>query len=155
MPGAGQVRAKASAAGRRAAKATTTSIRIEGLDELMAKIDALGGAQVVSHGVIATNLASPPYPYFLEYGTSRMPAYPAARPAFDEMQGEAVREIGRIGGELVEQALRHGGGWDQAEADAAVYAGALPIQSRWQELARYRTGDYRRSILVTVGGLAK
>lgn len=39
---------------------------------------------------VGTNIDSPPYPVFLEYGTSRMPAHPIARPAFEQNTAEAA-----------------------------------------------------------------
>lgn len=43
--------------------------------------------KILGHAVeviVGTNLTEPPYPLFLEYGTSRMAARPSARPAFDQ-----------------------------------------------------------------------
>jgi HK97 gp10 family phage protein len=42
---------------------------------------------------IGTDIVDPPYPFFLEYGTSRMPPHPSARPAFDKKKEEAAKEI--------------------------------------------------------------
>lgn len=42
---------------------------------------------------IGTDIDDPPYPYFLEFGTSRMSPHPSARPAFDAKKEEAAREI--------------------------------------------------------------
>lgn len=115
-----------------------------GLPELNRKLDALGA--LGKQGAIAyigTNLTDPPYPYFLEYGTSRMPAYPAARPAVDEKKSEASR----VASDIIGQMLTAG----RADPDVmrlAVAGGALEIANRWKELARYRTGTYRRSIHV-------
>lgn len=50
-----------------------------------------GSAKVV----VGTAIKNPPYPVFLEYGTSRMAARPSAQPAFDEKKDEAVREVTR------------------------------------------------------------
>jgi HK97 gp10 family phage protein len=44
---------------------------------------------------IGTSITDPPYPVFLEYGTSRMPAHPIARPAFDQSKQEATAEMTR------------------------------------------------------------
>ena len=42
---------------------------------------------------IGTDLDDPPYPFFLEFGTSRMPPHPSARPAFDKKKDAAAQEI--------------------------------------------------------------
>lgn len=42
---------------------------------------------------VGTDIVDPPYPYFLEFGTSKMPPHPSARPAFDETKDEVAREI--------------------------------------------------------------
>lgn len=42
---------------------------------------------------IGTDITDPPYPFFLEYGTSRMPPYSFLRPALDENKDKARREI--------------------------------------------------------------
>lgn len=51
-----------------------------------------------SHAVVAvgTSITAPPYPEFLEYGTSKMPPHPIARPALDQSKGEALREVTRV-----------------------------------------------------------
>jgi len=43
---------------------------------------------------IGTDIKEPPYPAYLEYGTSRMKARPSAGPAFDASAGSALKEIG-------------------------------------------------------------
>lgn len=47
--------------------------------------------QVTAPGeiTVGTDITDPPYPYFLEMGTSRMAARPSARPAFDMASGSA------------------------------------------------------------------
>lgn len=57
----------------------------------------LGRARVI----VGTNLVDPPYPVFLEEGTSKMSARPSAGPAFDAKKDEAVREIGEAFREIV------------------------------------------------------
>lgn len=42
---------------------------------------------------IGTDITEPPYPVFLEFGTSRMAARPSARPAWDAEIGNAVEEV--------------------------------------------------------------
>lgn len=51
--------------------------------------------------VIGTNIVDPPYPVFLEEGTSKMSARPSAGPAFEAKKDEAVREIGEAFREIV------------------------------------------------------
>lgn len=49
---------------------------------------------------VGTDIVDPPYPYFLEVGTSRMGAQPAALPAFDSRKDEAVVEVAAVLREL-------------------------------------------------------
>jgi HK97 gp10 family phage protein len=49
-------------------------------------------AQVVV--AIGTDIVDPPYPMFLEYGTSKMPAKPVGRTALEENKEAAQREFG-------------------------------------------------------------
>lgn len=44
--------------------------------------------------VVGTDIVDPPYPVYLELGTSRMSPKPTARPAFDEKRGEMAHEFG-------------------------------------------------------------
>ena len=44
--------------------------------------------------IIGTNITDPPYPKFLEEGTSRMAARPSAGPALEAKRAEAVEEAG-------------------------------------------------------------
>jgi hypothetical protein len=120
---------------------------IVGLPELMKALEALGkmGADAKS-ALIGTDLTNPPYPFFLEYGTSRMPAYPAARPAWDEMGEPAQKAIADYVGQLIAQGSRDG----DRVFTVALQEGARLIEDRWKELARFRTGTYRRSIHTTI-----
>jgi HK97 gp10 family phage protein len=45
---------------------------------------------------IGTDITDPPYPKFLEFGTSRMRARPKARPAFLEKKDEAVAQASKV-----------------------------------------------------------
>jgi HK97 gp10 family phage protein len=42
---------------------------------------------------VGTDITDPPYPLYLEYGTSRMGPRPSMRPAYDEGAPQAVQEI--------------------------------------------------------------
>jgi len=71
--------------------------------------DDLGGnVHSATHAevVVGTAITDPPYPKFLEDGTSRMSARPSAQPAFDEKKGEAIREVERALKILVGKAAR-------------------------------------------------
>lgn len=126
--------------------ARSAMMRIEGLPELERKLAELARLSTSPMtALVGTDITDPPYPYFLEYGTSRMPAYPAARPAFDERYPEAVRTAGIVIGRLI-AAGRYG----PDVPKAGLEAGAFPIANRWKELARYRTGTYRRSVFIDV-----
>lgn len=48
-----------------------------------------GGAVVL----VGTDIVDPPYPFYLEFGTSRMRPKPTARPALDESGEEMRREF--------------------------------------------------------------
>ncbi len=143
---------------------TSGIVRVEvvGLDKVgraFRDIAALGKQGAVAR--IGTNLTSPPYPFFLEYGTSRMPAYPTARPAFDEGWPEAQRVTSAVLGQLIRAGRR-----DPDVLRLAVEAGALPLSNGWKRRvqrgpvpAHMRrgtevvnlsdTGTYARSIHVT------
>lgn len=45
---------------------------------------------------VGTNITDPPYPWFLEFGTSKMAAHPIARPAFEQSKDEAAKEGRRV-----------------------------------------------------------
>ena len=54
---------------------------------------------------VGTNIKEPPYPEFLEYGTSRMPPHPSAGPAMDATREEVLKEVGAVLAELVAKEL--------------------------------------------------
>lgn len=121
-------------------------VHIEGMAELqraLRELSAMGTAAVTA--IIGTDIVNPPYPFFLEYGTSRMPAYPSARPAYDEMGDTAIRTTADILAQLI-----IGGRRGQDVIETGAREGARPIENRWKELARYRTGQYRDSIHTNV-----
>jgi HK97 gp10 family phage protein len=43
--------------------------------------------------IVGTDIVDPPYPFFLEFGTSRMAPRPTMRPALDEKASEAEAEV--------------------------------------------------------------
>ena len=45
---------------------------------------------------IGSDITDPPYPSFLELGTSKMPPKPWLRPALDENKTEAINEIASV-----------------------------------------------------------
>jgi HK97 gp10 family phage protein len=55
---------------------------------------------------IGTDITDPPYPVYLEMGTSTMEARPTARPAWDEKIEAAKREIMDALKDLIEKAAR-------------------------------------------------
>ena len=56
--------------------------------------------------VIGPDINDPPYPFFLEYGTSKMAPKPVGRKAFDENSDEAQREFGEVLWALIQKELR-------------------------------------------------
>jgi hypothetical protein len=129
------------------ARASGAFAHIVGLPELQKALEALAkmGADAKT-ALIGTDLTDPPYPFFLEYGTSKMPAFPAARPAWDEMGEPAQKAIADYVGQLIAQGSRDG----DRVFTVALQEGARLIEDRWKELARFRTGTYRRSIHTTI-----
>jgi hypothetical protein len=122
---------------------SSARVTIEGYAQLQRVLDwlrSIGGDPKTA--MIGTDLTDPPYPFFLEFGTVRMPAYPAARPAWDEMKGTALSTLGDVLGQFMV-------GHSAAPAvviETSLREGARPIENRWKELARYETGAYRQSI---------
>ncbi len=43
--------------------------------------------------IVGTDIVEPPYPFFLEYGTSRMAPRATMRPAWDETEEQVVQEV--------------------------------------------------------------
>jgi len=92
---------------------------------------------------VGTDLVDPPYPYFLEFGTSRMSARPSARPAFEESKGQAISVVAST---LAAQFQTKR--FTQASMRVAGDAGGEEIRNRWAQLAPVDTGTYRRGIHV-------
>ena len=55
---------------------------------------------------VGTDIVKPPYPFFLEYGTSKMHPRPTARPAFDENKDKVAQEIHDALGDLIDKEWR-------------------------------------------------
>lgn len=133
--------------GSAASRAGAVSVQFIGMDKVEMALKALASLGAAAHTAeVGTDLTDPPYPFFLEYGTSRMPAYPAARPAWDEMGETALQATADYVGQLIATGSRDG----DRIFSVALTEGARHIENRWKELARYRTGTYRRSIHTVV-----
>jgi HK97 gp10 family phage protein len=52
---------------------------------------------------IGTDIEDPPYPFFLEYGTSRMSAHPSMTPAFEDNKNKAIKEAEAVFAKVVER----------------------------------------------------
>jgi len=118
------------------------SIEFEFSPDLRANLKAMLSLRPVEV-IVGTDLTDPPYPYFLEFGTSRMPAYPSARPAFEETKDQMVQvAAATLGTHFAQQRFT------QPSLRAAGRAGGLVLSNRWKQLARVETGTYRRSIHV-------
>jgi hypothetical protein len=123
-----------------AGKASVSIIGMERLQQALAALNRLGQTEgYTAH--VGTDLVDPPYPYFLEYGTSRMAARPSARPAFDEMKDTALAATGDYIGQMVAAQT-----YAPTILPTALKEGSRHIENRWKELAPYRTGTYKRSI---------
>jgi len=55
--------------------------------------------------IIGTNITDPPYPAFIEFGTSKMPARPFLGPAMDSERDAVLKEVGEALGELIAHKL--------------------------------------------------
>jgi len=110
-------------------------VTVKGLPALQKRLEALAGfGKVRQTAIVGTDLMEPPYPYFLEYGTSRMPAYATARPAFDERRGEAVKVAGDVIGRLIARAPGSAGYAEyNGYAKAGLEAGGEIIRNGWVE----------------------
>ena len=93
--------------------------------------------------IVGTNLDDPPYPYFLEFGTSRMFARPSARIAYEETKGTMVDTAA----DVVRQNLARKDFSQRAFRAAGKGAGFI-FANRWKVLAPYETGTYKKSIHV-------
>lgn len=98
--------------------------------------------------IVGTDLTDPPYPVFLEYGTSRMGARPSARPAFEQTKTTAIATMAAVARENFRR-----GDFSTEGMVAAGIAGGQLVRNRWAELAPVRTGTYRRSIQVEAEAL--
>jgi hypothetical protein len=136
--------ARMAGRGSMVSSAGIASAQIIGWDQCEKALRALAAMGAVSGytAFVGTDLVDPPYPFFLEYGTSKMPAYPAARPAWDEMGDTAVKTAGDYMGQLIEAGERN----PDRVFSVALKEGSRHIENRWKELARYKTGQYKRSI---------
>lgn len=56
-----------------------------------------------AHVAIGTDITDPPYPAYLENGTSQMVARPSAGPAFRSKKAAAVKEIGEALKDMLEK----------------------------------------------------
>ncbi len=110
--------------------------------ELKMNLAAMKGMDSVTV-YIGTNLTDPPYPFFLEYGTSRMFAQGSGRRAFELAQDPALRTASRILADQFRQKR-----FRTESLHVAGEAGGLDIANRWKELAPVRTGTYQESIHV-------
>ena len=100
-----------------------------GVDKAKKALRDIGG--IGKQGAVAyvgTNLTDPPYPFFLEYGTSRMPAYPTARPAFDETKEQVNKTVQDVIVQLVGKKRT-----DSGLLLVAVKAGGLVIANSWKQ----------------------
>lgn len=117
-------------------------IGVTGLNGMTASLAAIGRLESQDgYADIGTSLVDPPYPYFLEYGTSRMEPRPAARPAFWAGEHEATKA-----GTVVLQQMFLMGNYSPSALKAAATAMAWPIENYWRRFAPVKTGTYRRSI---------
>lgn len=54
------------------------------------------GSGLKQEVVVGTDITTPPYPIYLEYGTRRMNPRPSARPAWDESKDRLEGELKRV-----------------------------------------------------------
>lgn len=55
------------------------------------------------HVEVGTDITDPPYPFYLEYGTSRMPAYAHVRPMLDREESNILREAEEVMADVIER----------------------------------------------------
>ncbi len=65
-------------------------------------IEVLDGGGYSAAVKVGTDITKPPYPMFLEYGTSKMAPHPSARPAWDQ----TLTQVRRRTREVIEQGLK-------------------------------------------------
>lgn len=136
-------------------KYATGSVTIANLDHVINAIRNACGEDIGQvEVVVATDLRDPPYPLYLEYGTSRMKAYPIARPAFTENVETALGMVVEQLGFMVTRAASSGGAVGKEHGKAALEAGAYVIQRAWKAKLydgpppETKTGMYANSIKV-------
>ena len=123
------------------------SIEFEFSSDLRANLKAMQSLRPVEV-TIGTDLTDPPYPYFLEFGTSRMSAHPSARPAYEETKGQMAQVAAATLATHFAQKR-----FTQRSMHAAGAAGGLVLSNRWKQIAPVETGTYRRSIHVETEGV--
>lgn len=108
--------------------ASPYTVQWVGMDKALKALKAVAGlGRQGAVAYVGTNLTDPPYPFFLEYGTSRMPAYPAARPAFDESMAQAHKTAQDVISQLVTK-----GRTDPGLLLVAAKAGGLVVSNSWK-----------------------
>ncbi|KAA3644556.1 MAG: hypothetical protein DWQ07_14145 [Chloroflexi bacterium] len=68
--------------------------------------EVVGESDAAVDVAVGTDITDPPYPLFLEFGTSRMAARPKARPAYESKRKEAEKETQLAFAELILKAAQ-------------------------------------------------
>lgn len=55
------------------------------------------------HVEVGTDIVDPPYPFYLEFGTSRMPAYAHVRPMLDREEAKILAEAEEVEADIIER----------------------------------------------------